>query len=354
MAAPPASNADHSPGQTPGRVRSHQCLHGLAPSATALIPDARAARRHPLFPARQRIGRRCGNSWRQRANIREATCGVVRSRRVVMRPSDGRCRTVCGPRACGTPARPRPVPRSVSRSAKRQVTGLPPRDGVGSTTATNAPGPGVDQRAYAVGHDRRGRPPPIPICLRAPALAIKHQVDAPLNADFFAQRTGSPARPWPADDRLRSRDSFDEESKDMRPGVRGRAGRFVAGMPMPPGVARQRRGSGSATTARMGAESVDRPVPGGAPADSPGPGGAKPGSQRARELARRFRADIATGLELRRRSRPSSNPSSPGAWALSGSRLLIRHSAMNAKVSPTSAIQRQNGHKRLIVGRRTP
>ena len=53
---------DNSPGQTPSRARTHQCVHGLAPSATALIPDAKAARRHPLFPARQRIGRRCGNS----------------------------------------------------------------------------------------------------------------------------------------------------------------------------------------------------------------------------------------------------------------------------------------------------
>ena len=59
MVAPPASNADHSPGQTPRRARAHQCLHGLAPSATALIPDARAARRHQLFPARQRTGHRC-------------------------------------------------------------------------------------------------------------------------------------------------------------------------------------------------------------------------------------------------------------------------------------------------------
>ena len=50
---------DNSPGQTPSRARTHQCVHGLAPSATALIPDAKAARRHPLFPARQRIGGRC-------------------------------------------------------------------------------------------------------------------------------------------------------------------------------------------------------------------------------------------------------------------------------------------------------
>ena len=46
----------------PRRAPTHQCVHGLAPSATALIPDARAARRHPLFPARLRIGGRCGNS----------------------------------------------------------------------------------------------------------------------------------------------------------------------------------------------------------------------------------------------------------------------------------------------------
>ena len=67
--------SDHSPGQTPRRVRSHQCLHGLAPTATAFILDARLSRLSRLsrtlatlatlatpaqrFPARQRSGHRC-------------------------------------------------------------------------------------------------------------------------------------------------------------------------------------------------------------------------------------------------------------------------------------------------------
>ena len=33
-------NPDRSPGQTPRRVRAHQCLQGLAPSATDFILEA--------------------------------------------------------------------------------------------------------------------------------------------------------------------------------------------------------------------------------------------------------------------------------------------------------------------------
>ena len=118
MAAPPASNADHSPGQTLGRVRSHQCVHGLAPSATALIPDARPAPRHQLFPARQRSGHRCENSLGEEAGASGSgariapgadVSGMLAERGSPIGSTDGsRCQrcslasptSPCGPRLC--------------------------------------------------------------------------------------------------------------------------------------------------------------------------------------------------------------------------------------------------------------
>ena len=130
MAAPPASNADHSPGQTPGRVRSHQCGHGLAPSATALIPDARAARRHQLSLRVSAPGTDANTpSAHPRVPIR--ACGEVLAPTLPARRRGGKYGVRRG--RPGRPNRPRPREKSFRRKrcAYRSALRIPAFSGVG-------------------------------------------------------------------------------------------------------------------------------------------------------------------------------------------------------------------------------
>ena len=190
---------------------------------------------------------------------------------------------------------PRPVPRSVSALGQAPGHGFaaPGWRGVHDRDE-RVLGPGVIV-SLAVGHDVEAGRSPARKGLRAPALAVKHQGDAPLGPDFFAQ--------WRQDVALdRGQEMIvglggDEEPR-LRPGV------------VDPDLGRCRHAQPTALHERLGDPVPATVVGAHVPIDiqvpqglglSLGPAPGKGVGQRARELARADFVQLAAHrLDLRR------------------------------------------------------